>query len=79
MHPRYAVGDDRTGSQMGARDMPEIKTPLHRVPAGDVYANTTDEDAFVITDRNTHIDILRFVVADIGLEEVVLHLESMKP
>jgi hypothetical protein len=59
--------------------MTDIQTPLTRVPAGDVYANTLDEDAFVITEFNTHMDILRFVVDDLGWSEAFYHIESLNP
>jgi len=51
--------------------MAEIKTPLARLGAGETF--TAGEDgAWVITEANTHADILRFVVADIGTDASVV-------
>jgi hypothetical protein len=58
--------------------MSEIQTPLTRVPSGENYTNTTDDDVWVITADNTHMDILRYVIDDLGWSEAVLHLESLK-
>lgn len=57
--------------------MAEIKTPLKHVVAGGTF--TADENgAFVITENHTHADILRFVVADLGLEETTFLLQNLE-
>lgn len=49
--------------------MSEIKTPLLRLVEGETF--TADEDgALVITEAHTHADILRYIVGDIGADDV---------
>lgn len=56
--------------------MAEIKTPLLRLSEGETF--TADEDgALVITEAHTHADILRYVVADIGKEDVLAIVETL--
>lgn len=51
--------------------MAEIKTPLRKLSSGETYI--ADEDgAFVIEDRHSHRDILRFIANDIGWDELKL-------
>lgn len=45
--------------------MSEIKTPLTRLDPGETFT-ADDDEAFVITSRNSHADIIRYVVGDIG-------------
>ena len=59
--------------------MGEIKTNLLFIPHGEIYANETGDDVHLITEAHTHLDILRYVVADIGWGEALFHLESLKP
>ena len=57
--------------------MAEVVTPLKRIACGDSF--TADNgDVFVITDQHTHSDILRFVVADVGLSEAIFLLSNLK-
>lgn len=55
--------------------MAEIKTDLIMLRAGEVYI--AGEDDYVITENHTHCDILRFIVADIGVEDVRCLLDSL--
>lgn len=56
--------------------MAEIKTPLLRLAEGETF--TADEDgALVITEAHTHSDILRYVVADIGKDDVLTIVELL--
>jgi len=56
--------------------MSEVITPLKQLLAGQTF--TADEDgAFVITERHTHSDILRFVVADLGLSAAIFILRNL--
>ena len=56
--------------------MSEIKTDLIMLRTGEVY-QAGDND-YVITDDHTHCDILRFVVADLGLDETKFLLETLE-
>lgn len=56
--------------------MTEIKSPLMFLAHGDSY--TAPEDgAYIIGDRHTHSDILRFIIADIGKEDVASILQTI--
>lgn len=56
--------------------MVEISSALRRLVAGETY--TADEDgAFVIEERHTHSDILRYVIADIGKADVIAIVSTM--
>lgn len=45
--------------------MAEIKTPLVKLEPNETF--TADEDgAFVITERHSHADVMRYIVDDIG-------------
>lgn len=57
--------------------MSELKTPLLRLSEGETF--TADEDgALVITEAHTHADILRYVVSDIGRDDVLTMVEMME-
>lgn len=56
--------------------MAEIKTDLIMLRTGELYQ--AGEDDYVITSEHTHSDILRFVVADIGIDDAILTLEGMR-
>lgn len=45
--------------------MPEIRIPLTNLAPGETYT-APDDGAIVITERNSHADIIRYVVEDIG-------------
>jgi hypothetical protein len=55
--------------------MAEIKTPLIPLQEGDIYRATGD--CFVITDRHTMNDILRHVLHENGLDEMMINLQLM--
>lgn len=56
--------------------MAEICTPLRKLGGGKTY--TADEDgAFVIEERHTHSDILRYVIAEIGKADAIAIVETL--
>ncbi len=54
----------------------EIKTNLTKLSEGDKYIAGPDE--YVITDDHSHADLLRFMIADIGIEDVQCLLDMEK-
>lgn len=46
----------------------EIKTDLIKLPEGSNYIVGPDD--YLITESHTHMDILRFMVQDIGIDDV---------
>jgi uncharacterized protein YtpQ (UPF0354 family) len=59
--------------------MGEIKTDLFVVRRGESFTNETEDDVCLIAEKHTHLDILRYVVDDLGWEEAMMHLQSLKP
>ena len=59
--------------------MGEIKNDLLVIRHGESYVNDTGDDAYLISEAHTHLDILRYVVADIGWEDALFYIESLKP
>ena len=61
--------------------MGEVKTPL--VKMSDLTfrrVNDLDlEQCYIISDTNSHCDILRFIIDDIGYEEALYLLKDNKP
>lgn len=57
--------------------MSAVKTPLTHVPAGNVYISLHD-DAWVVTNLNSHADILRHVVDELGFEEARILLDMIE-
>lgn len=56
--------------------MAEVKTPLLRLTEGETFTSDAD-GALVITEAHTHSDILRYVVADIGKDDVLAIVETL--
>lgn len=57
--------------------MSEICTPLRKLEDGETFTAGSD-GAFVIEDRHTHSDILRYVASDVGRDHAIAILQSME-
>ncbi len=57
--------------------MSEIKTPLRHLAPGEQF--TADDDgAYVIEERHTHSDLMRYIIADIGALDAQAILDLVK-
>lgn len=56
--------------------MAETCTPLLRLEPGDEFV--ANDRAYVITEKHSHSDLLRYIVEDIGVDHAMALLRGMK-
>ncbi len=57
--------------------MAEIKTPLIHLKGGDTFTVEDGAEAYAITDKHTHSDILRYIIEDEGARGALTIMELL--